>query len=542
MAFSGNPTNEQLIYNYLRFTCGYSCAAACGIMANLYYESGFSSNNLQNTYEKKLGYTDSTYTAAVDSGKYTNFAKDSAGYGLCQWTYSTRKQGLLNYAKSKGVSIGDLTMQLEYFIKEITSGSFKTTINSIKNCSNDAAGAYKVAYDMCSNFERPANTKTVSAQRGDFAKNTIYPMYSGESSTSPTKEVTGADIVATARSLEGKPYSSTNKTPTNFTSDGFVQYCYSRHGISLPSTAAKMSVCGSNVIPSELAAGDILFFSGTSRSGKKEATYTAIATGNGKACIGCMGFSGFLEVKTFNYSVYDQWKDTYMGAVRIIGASSSTSSATAGLVSEDYVSDSPATTPVTSAATNLSLSSGDSYSSNYISALSKDNNSYSSITNLRTGEEFKFYLNDSVSENNPVAYSSPGSILGRSVPVLGYDNTGAKTVSVSLTLYAGTAYRPGLSATTVDPVGVLHSDIALLKSFIYPDYSTAIVIPPSPVLMSIEGTLKIRGVLQGVSVDYSRPLDEKGRAMVANVTITVTQVSEDPPGASDIKNQTTKSY
>ena len=86
------------------------------MMGNLFAESALSPINLQNTYEKKLGYSDSTYTTAVDNGTYTNFIKDSAGYGLAQWTSWSRKQNLLNYAKSKGVSIGDLNMQLEFLM------------------------------------------------------------------------------------------------------------------------------------------------------------------------------------------------------------------------------------------------------------------------------------------------------------------------------------------------------------------------------------------------------------------------------------------
>ena len=86
------------------------------MMGNLFAESALSPINLQNTYEKKLGYSDSAYTTAVDNGTYTNFIKDSAGYGLAQWTFWSRKQNLLNYAKSKGVSIGDLNMQLEFLM------------------------------------------------------------------------------------------------------------------------------------------------------------------------------------------------------------------------------------------------------------------------------------------------------------------------------------------------------------------------------------------------------------------------------------------
>ena len=59
--------NEQKIWNYL-IGKGLSQAGAAGLMGNLYAESGLDPKNLQNTYEKKLGYNDAGYTAAVDSG------------------------------------------------------------------------------------------------------------------------------------------------------------------------------------------------------------------------------------------------------------------------------------------------------------------------------------------------------------------------------------------------------------------------------------------------------------------------------------------
>jgi hypothetical protein len=70
-------------------------------MGNLYAESGLKPNNLQNSYEKTLGFTDVTYTEAVDKGTYNNFIHDKAGYGLAQWTWWSRKEALLNYAKQK---------------------------------------------------------------------------------------------------------------------------------------------------------------------------------------------------------------------------------------------------------------------------------------------------------------------------------------------------------------------------------------------------------------------------------------------------------
>ena len=52
------------------------------------------------------------------------FGTDSAGYGLAQWTYHTRKKALLAFAQSKKKSVGDLGMQLEFLYKEL-SESYK---------------------------------------------------------------------------------------------------------------------------------------------------------------------------------------------------------------------------------------------------------------------------------------------------------------------------------------------------------------------------------------------------------------------------------
>ena len=114
------------------------------MMANINFESGFISNNLEDKYESKLGYTNETYTSAVDNGMYTNFVNDSAGYGLCQWTYHTRKQGLLNYAKSNGVSISDPGMQVSFLYKELKSG-YSSLYNAIMS-GNDSVDSITSNY------------------------------------------------------------------------------------------------------------------------------------------------------------------------------------------------------------------------------------------------------------------------------------------------------------------------------------------------------------------------------------------------------------
>ncbi len=165
--------NESAIWNFLK-SKGLNDFAVAGIMGNLYAESALKPTNLQNSYEKKLGYTDDTYTAAVDNGTYGNFVRDSAGYGLVQWTYWSRKQGLLDYAKSVQKSIGDLTMQLEYLWKELQGyTAVMTTLKGAKSVQ-EASNAILTGY------ERPADQGAAVQQKRAGYGQTYYKKYAGK--------------------------------------------------------------------------------------------------------------------------------------------------------------------------------------------------------------------------------------------------------------------------------------------------------------------------------------------------------------------------
>jgi len=125
---------EKEIWDFLKQS-GFNDFAIAGLMGNLFAESGLKPTNLENTYNNEFNLSDSEYTEKVDNGTYTNFIKDRAGYGLAQWTYWTRKQNLLNFAKSKNKSIGDLEMQLEFLIKELKE-SFESVYHTLKNASS----------------------------------------------------------------------------------------------------------------------------------------------------------------------------------------------------------------------------------------------------------------------------------------------------------------------------------------------------------------------------------------------------------------------
>lgn len=128
---------------------GLTPVGACAVMGNMYCESTLKSNIV----ERRSGMNDEGYTFNVDNGHITaeQFEKDAFGYGLCQWTYYTRKRELLAFAKEKGVSVGDEAMQCEFCVKELQRdypNLFK------KLCS--LGDLYTLTAEVCKEYERPA--------------------------------------------------------------------------------------------------------------------------------------------------------------------------------------------------------------------------------------------------------------------------------------------------------------------------------------------------------------------------------------------------
>lgn len=154
---TGNDGDGKNLVCSSLLASGFSKDATIGIMANLYAESGYNSINLQNSYESKLGYTDSSYTLAVDNGSYGNFSKDSAGYGLVQWTSSGRKLNLYNYAKERNTSIGNFEMQFNFMLRELER-SYSNTYKYVTGGHNAVdTGAY-----WCDHYESPSGSEPCS--------------------------------------------------------------------------------------------------------------------------------------------------------------------------------------------------------------------------------------------------------------------------------------------------------------------------------------------------------------------------------------------
>ena len=176
MALIGN-NNPEKMFNFLRQQ-GFTEAGSAAVVGNGYAESGCSPINLQNNGNRELDMTDEQYTAAVDNGTYTNFVNDKYGYGIFQWTYWSRKQNLLNYAKSKGVSIGDLEMHMNFLMQELNAGykpllNILRTSNSVSECSN----AFMLQ------FERPANQSVENQNKRVSYGREFYNKFCGKGGT-----------------------------------------------------------------------------------------------------------------------------------------------------------------------------------------------------------------------------------------------------------------------------------------------------------------------------------------------------------------------
>lgn len=195
-------SNADKIYSYLTKTMGLNRAAACGVMTNLYAESGMQPNNLENRYNALYGLSDSQYTSRVNKGKKNNgkytsgygktryFTKDYCGYGICQWTSLGRRAGLLKLAVKKDVSIADLNMQLQFLQSELTN-SYPQVWATLKNVPDNANGAYLAAVHFCAAFEIPANTNATAASRARTCLSTYWKTYSGKSASVSGKSYLG---------------------------------------------------------------------------------------------------------------------------------------------------------------------------------------------------------------------------------------------------------------------------------------------------------------------------------------------------------------
>lgn len=171
-------SNLDFLFGY--FTKLYGREGAAALLGNFRAESAYNPRNLQNSYEKKLGHTDESYTAAVDSGAYPadRFAHDCAGYGLAQWTHWSRKQNLYEYLRGKGKSIGDLEGQASFAAWEIAQYGLTAQLSGSMQLRD------KVAL-ILRKYEKPADQSEANVDRRTGYAREILAAYPEHAISSP---------------------------------------------------------------------------------------------------------------------------------------------------------------------------------------------------------------------------------------------------------------------------------------------------------------------------------------------------------------------
>ena len=273
---------QQQIWNYLLEITGNAYAAA-GLMGNLYAESGLVPTNLQDACEASLGYEDGTYTEAVDSGTYSDFTTDWAGYGLAQWTWQERKQNLMAFAQDAGMSVGSLDLQLRFVAWELEERGLLSelqAVRSVRESSDLVLFRYEAPLDTS------ARTQTVRCG----LSMTFYNRFAGTLSQGQK------DILETAANP-----AAYDIPESNVGSLQWVKLVYEAAGVPFERTCCAYHSGTKYAASSDwnaLAPGAVLYGYGGS------AGHAGIYLGNGMVCH---------SDSTLQFSTLDNWIIEYQG-------------------------------------------------------------------------------------------------------------------------------------------------------------------------------------------------------------------------------------
>ena len=158
----GKGKYDAEVWNYLKNNMGFTDAGAAGVIGNMNQESNVDPGNLSDSIKS---ISDEDFTKGVDNGSITkqqfitgdgtNFSHYNGdyGYGLVQWYAKDVKEWLYDYIKSKNLSIGDLTGQLEflkYDTTDLRKSRYADMINTLKttNDPSKAAASFLKIYEV----------------------------------------------------------------------------------------------------------------------------------------------------------------------------------------------------------------------------------------------------------------------------------------------------------------------------------------------------------------------------------------------------------
>ena len=131
---------ESAVTTYLSREMKLNPAAVCGILANIEYESDFSS---------------------------TVWGDDGTSYGLCQW-HESRCRSLFLFCQENGYAPDSVIGQMRYLEQELNE-DYPEFLTYLQTVENSAVGAYNAAWYWCWYYEIPAQREEQAILRGELA-------------------------------------------------------------------------------------------------------------------------------------------------------------------------------------------------------------------------------------------------------------------------------------------------------------------------------------------------------------------------------------
>ena len=158
---------EEAVYTYLTEEMGLNSGAACGVMANIAYESGFDP------------------TAWGDGG---------TSHGLCQW-HNGRCDNLTRFCRENGYDVESVYGQMAFLQYELTN-SYPSVLEHLMEAEDSPEGAYDAAWYWCYYFEVPADRGNVAVVRGNAAAEIYYPQYASGETVLPAEDAQDPEAAA----------------------------------------------------------------------------------------------------------------------------------------------------------------------------------------------------------------------------------------------------------------------------------------------------------------------------------------------------------
>lgn len=158
---------------------GFSDLAAATIMGHMVAESGCCAYRLQGDftpgYSKSIIYTQQVDSGAISRYQFAHKGPNGGGYGACQWTFSSRKEGLYDTAKKMGESIGSENVVVEWLWAELHQGEYAAVLQSLTTGTSIRA----MSDVFLKKFEKPADQSIdVQARRAALGAE-IYEEFAG---------------------------------------------------------------------------------------------------------------------------------------------------------------------------------------------------------------------------------------------------------------------------------------------------------------------------------------------------------------------------